>query len=117
MEWSATGDPVVTQEDPQVDVGLDLQRGTIVLTRDGRDFAAYHARVEFAAAQGSPWVAEKVTFSAHGPDGAAMSLPVDLLNEACNGPRDDVPEAIWRVVALAATSAGDVGITYTLPAR
>ncbi|POX58838.1 hypothetical protein C3492_35490 [Streptomyces sp. Ru62] len=39
------------------------------------------------------------------------------LNDACDGPRDGVPAVIWRVVALAATSAGDVGITYAPPAH
>ncbi|MFD5453935.1 hypothetical protein [Streptomyces olivaceus] len=101
MELSATGEPVVTQEDTQVDVGLDLQAGTLVLTQNGTDLVAYHALVEF---------------SAHGPDGASVSLVVDLLNDACSGPRDGVPAVIWRVVALAATSAGDVGITYAPPA-
>ncbi|CAM5593480.1 hypothetical protein SABIM44S_00025 [Streptomyces abikoensis] len=33
MELSATGEPVVTQEDTQVEVGLDLQAGTLVLTQ------------------------------------------------------------------------------------
>lgn len=47
---------------------------------------------------------------------ARVSLVVDLLNDACDGRRDSVPAAIWRVVALAATSAGDVGITYAPPA-
>ncbi|MFJ9343778.1 hypothetical protein ACIRP0_31525 [Streptomyces sp. NPDC101733] len=116
MEWNATGDPVVTQEDPQVEVGIDLQEGTLILTRDGRDLTAYHARVEFAAAHGFPWTAEKVTFSAHGPDEASVTVAMDLLNKACDGPREDVPEAIWKVVALAATCAGDVGITYAAPA-
>ncbi|MER5842793.1 hypothetical protein [Streptomyces prasinus] len=116
MELSATGEPVVTQEDTQVDVGLDLQAGTLVLTQDGTDLVAYHALVEFAAPKGQPWTAQQVKFSAHGPDGAAVSLVVDLLNDVCDGPRDGVPAAIWRVVALAATSAGDVGITYAPPA-
>ncbi|WP_329375579.1 hypothetical protein [Streptomyces sp. NBC_01483] len=46
-----------------------------------------------------------------------MGLAVDLLNDACDGPRAGVPAAIWKVVALAATSAGDVGITYAPPGR
>ncbi|WP_229914778.1 hypothetical protein [Streptomyces chartreusis] len=46
-----------------------------------------------------------------------MGLTVDLLNDAWDGPRADVPDAIWKVVALAATSAGDVGITYAPPGR
>ncbi|MEU5599232.1 hypothetical protein [Streptomyces sp. NPDC020298] len=40
---------------------------------------------------------------------------MDLLNDACDGPRAGVPAAIWKVAALAATSAGDVGITYAPP--
>ncbi|MFE3629029.1 hypothetical protein [Streptomyces goshikiensis] len=31
------------------------------------------------------------------------------------GPRAGVPATIWKVVALAAISAGDVGITYATP--
>ncbi|MGA4950942.1 hypothetical protein [Streptomyces lydicamycinicus] len=116
MDLSATGEPVVTQADPQVHVGIDLQQGTLVLTRGGTDFAAYHARVEFASPQEQPWTAQEVKFSAKAPDGQSVALKVDLLNDACDGPRDGIPEAIWKVVALAATSAGDVGITYAPPA-
>ncbi|MEU1450473.1 hypothetical protein ABZ474_57170, partial [Streptomyces mirabilis] len=53
----------------------------------------------------------------HRPDGKSVGLTVDLLNDACDGPRAGVPAAIWKVVALAATSAGDVGITYAPPGR
>jgi hypothetical protein len=42
-------------------------------------------------------------------------LAVDLLNDAYDGHRTGVPAAVWKVVALAATSAGDGGITYVLP--
>ncbi|MFJ7201865.1 MULTISPECIES: hypothetical protein [unclassified Streptomyces] len=117
MVLSATGDPVVTQADPQVRVGLDLCPGTLVLTQNGTDYAPYHALVEFAAPEGDPWTAQEVRFSAQGPDGGSVALTVDLLNGACDGPRADIPEAIWKVVALAATSAGDVGITYVIPDR
>ncbi|MFJ5724617.1 hypothetical protein [Streptomyces sp. NPDC093149] len=116
MALSATGNPVVRQEDPQVRVGLDLQVGTLVLTQDGTDYTPHHAWVEFASPREDPWTAQKVTFSAQGPAGKAVGVTVDLLNEACNGPRPGVPAAIWKVVALAATSAGDVGITYASPA-
>ncbi|MFH9426424.1 hypothetical protein [Streptomyces sp. NPDC017529] len=116
MELSATGEPVVTQEDTQVDVGLDLQAGTLVLAQEGADLVAYHALVEFAALKGQPWTAQQVKFSAQGPDGTSVALVVDLLNDACDGPRDGLPAVIWRVVALAATYAGDVGITYAPPA-
>ncbi|MEU3384105.1 MULTISPECIES: hypothetical protein [Streptomyces] len=115
VELSFAGEPVVTHEDTQVKVGLDLKAGTLVLTSDGTDLVAYHALVEFAALRGQPWMAQHVTFSSHGPDGGSTALVVDLLNEACDGPRDGLPSAIWRVVALAATSAGDVGITYAPP--
>ncbi|WP_329127463.1 hypothetical protein [Streptomyces sp. NBC_01465] len=115
MDWSANGEPVVSQDDPQVHVGLDLQQGTLILTQDGTDFVAYHALVEFASPGESPWVAQKVSFSAKGPDGISVGLSVDLLNDTWDGPRDGVPAAIWKVVALAATSAGDVGITFTSP--
>ncbi|MFH8520284.1 hypothetical protein ACH4CE_35475 [Streptomyces gelaticus] len=115
MDLSATGEPVMTQADPQVHVGIDLQKGTLVLTRDGTDFAAYHALVGFAAPEEEPWTAQEVKFSAQGPDGGSVALKVDLLNDTYDGPRDGIPEAIWKVVTLAATSAGDVGITYAPP--
>ncbi|MGY3676549.1 hypothetical protein [Streptomyces sp. TE33382] len=117
MDLSATGEPVITQEDTQVHVGIDLRPGTLTLTRNGEDFAAYHAMVQFASPDAHPWAAEKVNFSATGPDGKSVGLAVDLLNEACDAPRAGVPVAIWKVVALAATSAGDVGITYAPPGR
>ncbi|WP_232791303.1 hypothetical protein [Streptomyces kanasensis] len=116
MILSATGEPVVIQDDPQVDVDLHFQEGTLVLAQDGTEYTPYHARVEFAAPMGDPWTAQKVHFSAKGPDGNSVGIAVDLLNDACDGPRPGVPTAIWKVVALAATSAGDVGITYTPPA-
>ncbi|MEV8104978.1 hypothetical protein [Streptomyces sp. NPDC088135] len=116
MELSATSEPVVTQEDTQVEVGLDLQVGTLVLTQNGADLAPYHALVEFASPREQPWTAQQVKFSAHGPGGASVSLVVDLFSDACDGLRDGIPEAIWQVVALAATSVGDVGITYAPPA-
>ncbi|MFH8379260.1 hypothetical protein ACH4A7_37860 [Streptomyces cyaneofuscatus] len=115
MDLSATGEPVMTHQDPQVRVGVHISKGTCVLTRGGTDFAAYHAWVEFAAPEQASWTAEKIAFSAQGPDGKSVGLKVDLLNDACDGPRDGVPDAIWKVVALAATSAGDVGIRYTAP--
>ncbi|MGW7079730.1 hypothetical protein [Streptomyces sp. NPDC054866] len=42
---------------------------------------------------------------------------MDLLNDAYEDPRAGVPGAVWKVVAPAAISAGDVGITYAPPAR
>ncbi|MEW1547965.1 hypothetical protein [Streptomyces tsukubensis] len=39
---------------------------------------------------------------------AGTGLPADA-------PRTGLPDAIWKVVARAATSAGDVGITYIPP--
>lgn len=116
MDLIAAGEPVMTHEDPQVRVGVHLQQGTLVLTRGGTDFAVYHARVEFAAPEERPWTAQEINFSAKVPDGQSVGLKVDLLNDACDGPQDGIPEAIWKVVALAATSAGDVGITYATPA-
>ncbi|WP_333774660.1 hypothetical protein [Streptomyces sp. IBSBF 3136] len=117
MELSATGEPAIVQEDTQVHVGLDLRPGTLTLTHSGKDFAAYHALVEFASAHAKPWTAQKVKFSAKGSDGKSVALTVDLLNDTWEGPRTGVPAAIWKVVALAATSAGDVGITYAPPGR
>ncbi|WP_097973411.1 hypothetical protein [Streptomyces sp. gb14] len=115
MDMRATGEPVMTHADPQVRVGVHIEQGTCVLAQGGTDFTAYHAWVEFAAPDEKPWSAEKVEFSATRPDGRSVGLTVDLLNDACDGPRDDVPNAIWKVVTLAATSAGDVGIRYTAP--
>ncbi|MFE3121897.1 hypothetical protein ACFXHD_00580 [Streptomyces hydrogenans] len=116
MMLSATGDPIPTQSDPQVRVGVHLKVGTLLLTLDGTKYEPHHGLVEFAAPEGRPWTAEKAHFSANAPDGCLVSVEVDLLNEACDGPRPGIPEAIWKVVALAATSAGDAGITYTQPA-
>ncbi|MGW5434064.1 hypothetical protein ACWET9_44110 [Streptomyces sp. NPDC004059] len=117
MDLSATGEPVIVQEDTQVHVGLDLQSGTLTLTHSGKDFAAYLAMVEFASVHAKPWIAQKVKFSAKGPDGKSVALIVELLNDTWDGPRAGVPASIWQVVALAATSAGDVGITYAPPGR
>ncbi|AZP14754.1 hypothetical protein EJC51_47200 [Streptomyces aquilus] len=115
MELSATGEPAVVQEDTHVHVGLDLRPGSLTLIRDGEDFEPYRAVVQFVGVHDNPWAAQEVKFSATGPDGKNVGLTVDLLNDSWDGPRDDVPEAIWKVVALAATSAGDIGITYTAP--
>ncbi|WP_327350263.1 hypothetical protein [Streptomyces sp. NBC_01304] len=115
MDLSATGEPVIVQEDTQVDVGVHLRPGTLTLTQNGLDFAVWHALVRFASVQANPWTAQEVKFSAQDPDGKSVPLTVDLLNDACDGPRAGVPAGIWKVVALAATSAGDVGITYTPP--
>jgi hypothetical protein len=46
-----------------------------------------------------------------------VELTVDLLNDTWDGHRAGVPAAIWKVVGLAATSAGDIGITYASPGR
>ncbi|MFF1400206.1 hypothetical protein ACFVZD_41355 [Streptomyces sp. NPDC058287] len=115
MDLSASGEPVIVQEETQVDVGVHLRPGTVTLTQNGKDFDAYHALVKFASVQRQPWTAEKVKFSAKGPDGKSVGMTVDLLNDACDAPRAKVPAVIWKVVALAATSAGDVGITYAPP--
>ena len=115
MDVTVTGEPVVTQEDPQVHVGVHIRQDSLTLTQGGEDFAVHHALVKFAAPEATPWVAEEVRFSAKGPDGKTVGIAVDLLNEPCNGPRDGVPTAVWKVVAFAATSAGDVGITYATP--
>ncbi|MFF0109598.1 hypothetical protein [Streptomyces hirsutus] len=117
MDLSATGEPVIVQECTQVHVGVDLRPGTLTLTRNGKDFAAYHALVQFASVHAKPWAAQEVKLSAKGPDGESVGLTVDLLNDTWDGPRAGVPATIWKVVALAATSAGDVGITYAPPGR
>ncbi|MEU2899629.1 hypothetical protein ABZ690_08115 [Streptomyces sp. NPDC006967] len=105
------------QEDTQVHVGVDLRPGTFTLTQNGKDFAAHHALVQFASVHGEPWVAQEVKFSAEGPNRKSVGLTVDLLNETWSGPRAGIPAAIWKVVTLAATSAGDVGVTYAPPGR
>ncbi|MFJ4696471.1 hypothetical protein [Streptomyces sp. NPDC088766] len=115
VELSATGEPDFMHEDTQVHVGIDLRPGSLTLTRDGKDFAVHHALVEFVSVPGKPWTADKVKFSAEGPDRKSVGLTVDLLNDTWSGPRAGVPAAVWKVVALAATSAGDVGITYSHP--
>jgi hypothetical protein len=115
VDLSATGEPAIVQEDTQVEVGIDLRPGTLTLTQNGKDFAAYHALVKFASAHANPWAAQEVKFSAKDPDGKNVGLTLDLLNETWDGPRPGLPAAIWKVVALAATSAGDVGITYAPP--
>lgn len=117
MELSATGEPVFEREDTQVHVGIDLQQGSLTLIRDGENFEPYHALVQFAGVRENPWAAQEVKFSAKGPDGRRVAFTVDLLNDSWSGPREGLPEAVWKVVALAATSAGDVGITYTTPGR
>ncbi|MFE1925987.1 hypothetical protein ACFW91_25920 [Streptomyces asoensis] len=117
MELSATGEPVVVHEDTQVEVGIYLRPGTLTLTRDGEDFEVHHALVQFASVDETPWAAQEVKFSAKRGDGKTVGLTVELLNDAFDGPRTSVPDAVWEVVALAATSAGDVGITYGAPGR
>ncbi|MEU5666529.1 hypothetical protein [Streptomyces longwoodensis] len=115
MDLSATGEPVIVQEDTQVHVGIDLRPGSLTLTRNGEDLTAYHALVMFASAHGQPWAAQEVKFSARGSDGKVAALTVDLLSDTWDGPRPGIPAAVWKVVAHAATSAGDVGITYAAP--
>lgn len=115
MDLIAIGEPVNAHEDDQVDVGVHLRPGSLVLTREREDFEAFHALVKFASPRGEAWTAQEVRFSAKGPGGRTVGLTMDLLNDACDGPRASVPRAVWKVVALAATSAGDVGITYASP--
>jgi hypothetical protein len=117
VDLIATGEPVITQDDTQVHVGIDLQLGTLTLSRNGNDFAAYHALVMLASADASPWVAQHAKFTATGPDGKSVEITVGLLNDSCDAPRASVSAAIWKVVALAAASAGDIGITYAPPGR
>ncbi|MGA5425134.1 hypothetical protein [Streptomyces lavendulocolor] len=115
MDLSASGEPVVVEADTQVDVGVHLRPGSLTLNQGGRGYEAYHASVQFASADGQPWTAQEIKFSAKGSDGKSVGLTVDLLNDVCDGPRAGLPAGIWKVVALAATSAGDVGITYVTP--
>ncbi|MFD5159721.1 hypothetical protein ACFWMJ_16855 [Streptomyces hawaiiensis] len=105
------------QDETEAHVGIYLQKGTLTLTRKGKDFVAYHALVMFASANATPWAAQRVKFTATGPDSKAVEVTVDLLNDSWDGPRAGIAEAIWKVVALAATAAGDIGITYAPPGR
>ncbi|MGK4578461.1 hypothetical protein [Kitasatospora sp. HPMI-4] len=116
MELSATGNPAVVREDTQIEVGIDLQRGTLALTHGGKAYEAYHARVKFAGVQQDPWQAEQVTFSVKGTNGKTSALVVEFFGEKWDDPAPKIPAAIWKVVALAASAAGDLGITYTAPA-
>ncbi|MFE3865862.1 hypothetical protein ACFXPT_36415 [Streptomyces goshikiensis] len=86
---------------------MHLRPGTLTLTQNGQVFEAYRAQVKFASVEEGPRTAEKAKFSAKGPDGESVGLAVDLLSEADDGARAGVPAAIWKVVALAATAAGD----------
>ncbi|MGW2989946.1 hypothetical protein [Streptomyces goshikiensis] len=115
MGLSAKGEPVTVQDETKVDVGIHLQEGSLTLTQNGKDFDGYQASVEFVAVHDGPWTADKVKFSAKGSDGKSVGLTVDLLNDTFDGPRPGVPAAIWKVVALAAIPAGDIGITYATP--
>ncbi|AOW90892.1 hypothetical protein BC342_35125 [Streptomyces olivaceus] len=117
MDLSITGDPVLVHKDTQVQVGIHLEPGTLTVTRDGEDFAVYHALVQFASVDAAPWAAQEVKFSAAGADGQDTGFTVELFNDAFDGPRTDAPAAVWKIVALAATSAGDIGITYAAPGR
>ncbi|MFF1917370.1 hypothetical protein ACFVYE_38625 [Streptomyces sp. NPDC058239] len=121
-------DPYLRDNDPSdyAGVGGVLQppfpqvgyRITAVMTREPVECPAGEdpTRLSRAMAPVDPR-AQEVKFSAKGPDGKSVGLTVDLLNDACDGPRTRIPTAIWKVVALAATSAGDVGITYAPPGR
>lgn len=96
MNLSATGEPVIVQEDTQVHVGIDLRPGTLTLTRNGKGFVAYHALVQFGSVHANPWAAQEVKFSAKGPDGKSVELTVDLLNDAGDGPRLAFPPRSGR---------------------
>ncbi|MEK8175012.1 hypothetical protein NKH77_55915 [Streptomyces sp. M19] len=72
---SATGEPALVQEDTQVRVGIDLRPGTLTLTRNGTEYAVYHALVQFASARAKPWVAEEVEFSATGRTARPWDCP------------------------------------------
>ncbi|MGW1937889.1 hypothetical protein [Streptomyces goshikiensis] len=106
MDLSAKGEPVTVRDETKVDVGIHLQEGSLTLTQNGKAFDGYQASVEFVAVHDGPWTANKVKFSAKGPDGKSVGLTVDLLNDTFDGPRDGVPADI---------SAGDIGITYATP--
>ncbi|MGW6850429.1 hypothetical protein ACWGCK_16945 [Streptomyces virginiae] len=112
---SANGEPAIVKDENKVDVSFHLQPGSLIVNQDGKAFEAYHAAVEFVDVSDGPWLVDKARFTAKGPDGKSVVLTVDLLNDTYDSPRAGVPAAIWRVVALAATTAGDVGITYSTP--
>ena len=52
-----------------------------------------------------------------GTDGKTTAVTVDLLTEACDGPRENVPAAIWKVVALAALPGPAYGLRHGLGLR
>ncbi|MFB7781906.1 hypothetical protein ACFC1D_04185 [Streptomyces vinaceus] len=113
---SANGEPAIVQDETKVDVSFHLQPGSLIVTQDGKAFEAYHASVEFVDVHDhGPWLVDTARFTAKGPDGKSVVLSVDLLNDTYDGPRAGVPAAIWKVVALAATTAGDIGLTYATP--
>ncbi|MFH9800476.1 hypothetical protein [Streptomyces virginiae] len=116
MGLSANGEPAIVKDENKVGVSFHLQPGSLTLAQNGNAFEAYHAAVEFVDVHDhGPWLVDKVVVTAKGPDGKSAVLTVDMLNDTFDGPRAGVPAAIWKVVALAATTAGDVGITYSTP--
>ncbi|WP_399135934.1 hypothetical protein Q3A86_00075 [Streptomyces sp. NBUA17] len=82
MDLTITGDPVLVHKDTQVQVGIHLKPGTLTVTRDGEDFAVYHALVQFASVDAAPWAAQEVKFSAAGADGQDTGFTVELFNDA-----------------------------------
>ncbi|MFH8893540.1 hypothetical protein [Streptomyces sp. NPDC017949] len=115
MGLSAKGEPAIVKDETKVDVSFRLQPGSLIVTQGSNAFEAYHASVEFVDVSDGPWLGDKARLTAKGPDGESVVLTVDLLNDTYDGPRAGVPASIWKVVALAATTAGDIGITYPTP--
>ncbi|MER5555985.1 hypothetical protein ABT001_30675 [Streptomyces sp. NPDC002793] len=95
MDLIATGEPLVAPDEIQVRVGIDLQSGTLTLTRNREDFAAYHALVLFASVDGDPWAAQEVKW----PSDSWFTVTVSLRwhrgewkmisTEQTNGPTPD----------------------------
>ncbi|MFB7235017.1 hypothetical protein ACFCXK_09625 [Streptomyces sp. NPDC056269] len=112
-DLTATGDPVLAEDEIRVEVGVFLKEGTLALAKDGQILAPFHALVKFNFSADGPWLADSVKFSGKASDGTSAVLAVDLLNDTFDGARAGLPESIWEVVALVATSAGDIGITYS----
>ncbi|MGA5498737.1 hypothetical protein ACPCSP_30755 [Streptomyces cinereoruber] len=114
-DLTATGTPALANDQICIEVDAFLKEGTLTLTKGGQDLRPIHALVKFVFAHDGPWLADEVTFGGKTSDGKSVELTVDLLNDSFDGPRAGLPDPIWEVVAIAATSAGDIGITYTSP--
>ncbi|WP_432128050.1 hypothetical protein [Streptomyces sp. bgisy082] len=114
-DLTVTGKPALADDQICIEVSAFLKEGTLTLTKGGRSFLPIHALVKFVFAHDGPWLADEIKFAGKTSDGTSVELAIDLLNDTFDGPRAELPDPIWEVVAIAATSAGDIGITYSHP--